>query len=231
MEVIEFQKRGLPHKHILVILADHDRLVTPALVVIVVTAEFPPSPDDTQDEVVRAQRQRMEEIVLGSMVQGPCGELGPNSPCMENGRCTKKFPKDYVKQTIVDPENCYATYQRRSPADGVRQVKHPRSGVMLDNSWVVPYNPYLSLAYNCHINVEVCASAKATKYLFKYVTKGNDRAMVATEVEGQPRNEIQEYQDLRSVGSSEATWHLLNFPITDRHPAVKGLRVHLKDQQ
>ena len=55
--------------------------------------------------------------------------------------------------------------------------------------------------------------------------------MVATEVEGQARNEIQEYQDLRSVGSSEATWHLLNFPNTDCHPAVKALRVHLEDQQ
>ena len=111
MHVVEFQKRGLPHAHILIILSDHDRLMTPALVDGVVSAEFPPSPDDTQDAKERAQRQKLEEIVLGSMVHGPCGELGPNSPCMENGRCMKKFPKDFVKQTIVDPENSYATYQ------------------------------------------------------------------------------------------------------------------------
>ena len=55
--------------------------------------------------------------------------------------------------------------------------------------------------------------------------------MVATEVQNQERNEIQEYQDLRSVGSSEAAWHLMNLPITDMKPAVKALRVHLKDQQ
>merc|ERR1712035_174830 len=55
--------------------------------------------------------------------------------------------------------------------------------------------------------------------------------MVATEVEGQARNEIKEYQDLRSVGSSEAAWHLMNFPLTEQKPAVKALRVHLKDQQ
>ena len=81
---------------------------------------------------------------------------------------------------------------------------------MLDNSWVVPYNAYLSLTYNCHINVEFCASPKATKYLYKYVTKGSDRAMVRTVLEeqnGQPRDEIAEYEDLRSIGSSEATWH------------------------
>ena len=42
--------------------------------------------------------------------------------------------------------------------------------------------------------------------------------MVATAVEGQEgaRDEISDYEDLRSVGSSEAPWHL---------------RVHLEDQQ
>ena len=230
MHVIEFQKRGLPHAHILVILADHDRLHTPALVDSVVSAELPPSPDDTNNPTAKAQRQRLEEIVLSSMVHGPCGVANPNSPCMENGRCTKKFPKEFVKKTVVDPENSYATYMRRSPGDGGRQIRHPKTGKMIDNSWIVPYNAYLSLKYNCHINVEICVSPKAAQYLFKYATKGNDRAMVATEVQGQARNEILEYQDLRSVGSSEATWHLLNFPITDQKPAVKALRVHLKDQ-
>ena len=32
MYVIEFQKRGLPHAHILLILANHDRMLTSALV-------------------------------------------------------------------------------------------------------------------------------------------------------------------------------------------------------
>ena len=58
--------------------------------------------------------------------------------------------------------------------------------------------------------------------------------MVATEVDGQanqPRDEIMEYMDLRSVGSSAATWHLLAFPIAQRYPPVQALRVHLQDQQ
>ena len=95
----------------------------------------------------------------------------------------------------------------------------------------MPYNPLLSLRYNCHINVEKCTSAKASKYLYKYVTKGSDRAMVATVEEGQQRDEIKQYVDLRSVGSSEATWHLLAFPIAKRYPPVQTLRVHLEDQQ
>ena len=54
-----------------------------------------------------------------------------------------------------------------------------------------------------------------------------------TSVEGQEgqRDEISDYEDLRSVGSSEAAWHLLGFPIAERSPPVLALRVHLEDQQ
>ena len=110
----------------------------------------------------------------------------------------------------------------------------PKTNRIIDNRYVVPYNPLLSLRYDCHINVEYCSSPKATKYLYKYVTKGSDRAMVCTvigEDSGKPRDEISEYEDLRSVGSSEATWHLMAFPITDRYPPVLALRVHTEDQQ
>ena len=78
-------------------------------------------------------------------------------------------------------------------------------------------------------------SATGCKYLYKYLTKGADRMMVKTEVGGaeveEPRDEIEEYEDLRSVGSSEATWHLMAYPIARKFPTVKALRVHLKDEQ
>ena len=229
MNVIEFQKRGLPHCHILIILADHDRDMSPEFVDKMVTAELPPSPEDTADPAEKEQRQRLQDIVMNSMVHGPCGAANPSSPCMEDGKCTKRFPKDFQKETIVDHENNYATYKRRSPDQGGRVVKN-KNGREIDNSWIVPYNAYLSLRYNCHINVEFCVSTKAVKYLCKYVNKGNDRAMVATNVEGQ-RDEITEYQDMRSVGSMEAVWHILGYPIADRYPAVLAMRVHLEDQQ
>ena len=46
---VEFQKRGLPHVHILIILANQDRTLTPELVDDLVTAELPPSPDEVDD--------------------------------------------------------------------------------------------------------------------------------------------------------------------------------------
>ena len=226
---VEFQKRGLPHVHILIILAAQDRTLTPELVDGLVRAELPPSPDDVDDPDQKQMRQTMQEIVLNNMVHSKCGEHNPQAQCMENGKCSKGFPKDFQKQTSVDPDNYYATYRRRSPTDGGRSIMH--KGKLIDNSWVIPYNPQLSHRFACHINVECCASPKAAKYLYKYVTKGNDRARVATEIEGEPRDEIQEYQDLRSVGSSEATYHILGYNISKNKPAVMPLRIHLKEQQ
>ena len=169
------------------------------------------------------------------MIHGPCGAANPLSPCMENGRCTKGFPKQFQPITTMDTDNSYPVYRRRHPADGGRNITNPTTGRQIDNSWVVPYSPFLSLRYNCHINVEVCVSPTAAKYLYKYVTKGPDRAMVSEEVDGQqvaaPTDEIQQYEDLRSVGSSEATWHLMAFPIAKKHPAVYALRIHLEEEQ
>ncbi len=51
-------------------------------------------------------------------------------------------------------------------------------GVELDNGWVVPHNVYLSTKYDVHINVEVYNNIRVVKYLFKYVYKRHDHAIV-----------------------------------------------------
>ncbi|MCP3663271.1 MAG: hypothetical protein GY696_12385 [Gammaproteobacteria bacterium] len=97
------------------------------------------------------------------------------------------------------------------------------NGDVIDNRWVVPYSPYLLLAYNAHINVEVCVSPTAAKYLFKYIHKGPDRSMVDVDYD-----EVKNFQNMRSIGASEACWKILGFPVTDRYPAVKELRIHME---
>ena len=235
MNVIEFQNRGLPHVHILIILADSDRLMSPDFVDAAVCAELPPDPEIATTQAERNQRLHLQRIDVTNMIHGPCGKTNPSRPCMETGKCTKNFPKEFQKQTSVDKDNNYATYQRRAPTDGGREYVCPKTKRIINNSWVVPFNPFLSLRYNCHINVEFCTSPKAAKYLYKYVTKGHDRAMIATVIESQaknePRDEMKEYEDLRSIGSSEATWHLMAFPIAERYPPVQALRVHLENLQ
>lgn len=91
---------------------------------------------------------------------------------------------------------------------------------MLDNRWVVPYNPYLLRMYNCHINVEVCSSIKAVKYLFKYIYKGHDRASV-TQGEADSNgniDEIQQYRDARWITPPEALWRIYSFDLSKVHP-------------
>ena len=45
--------------------------------------------------------------------------------------------------------------------------------------------------------------------------------MVSTEVGDQPRDEIRDYEDMRSIGSSEASWKLFSFPMAENKPAIQ----------
>ena len=116
----------------------------------------------------------------------------------------------------------YACYRRESPEQGGNEAYHNRRE--LDNRWVLPYSPYLLLRYNCHINLEICVSAKATKHLYKYVHKGGDRAMMRVD-DGQPqaRNEVKKFENLRSFSGAEACWRIFEFDMSDRYPSVKRL--------
>ncbi|XP_014678517.1 PREDICTED: uncharacterized protein LOC106818313 [Priapulus caudatus] len=175
--VVEFQKRGLPHAHILIILRQDCRLHKAEDVDKVVCAELPPDPLSFEEgSLQRQQTQRLQNIILQCMLHGPCGSQYANAPCMKNGMCDKGYRKAFNKETDWNTHETYPTYRRRSPQQGGRQIFYKNRKV--DNSWVVPYNPYTSTRYNAHINCEACCSALAAKYLFKYVHKGPDRAMM-----------------------------------------------------
>ena len=72
------------------------------------------------------------------------------------------------------------------------------------NANVVPYIPFLLLKFECHINAEKSNGPRNSKYLYKYATKGPDRAMVSVEADGEerPRDEISDFKDLRCGRSS-----------------------------
>lgn len=86
--VVEFQKRGLPHAHILVIF-DKDSVIRDA---------------DDVDKIISAEIPdenkwpRLHNIVTRHLMHGPCGKFRPNAPCMSkdnNGKsfCAKRFPR------------------------------------------------------------------------------------------------------------------------------------------
>ncbi|UYV67936.1 hypothetical protein LAZ67_5002546 [Cordylochernes scorpioides] len=221
MYSVEWQKRGLPHAHILVWLANKLR---PTQIDSVICAEFP---DPIQDPL-------LYNIVVKNMIHGPCGEYNPVSPCMKNSSCSKKYPKQFLLETQTN-ENGYPLYRRRAPEAGgfTAKVKiRGREEVTIDNRWVVPYSPLLSKMFCAHINVENCSSVKAIKYICKYVNKGSDQAIINLRREGRgpdPQNEVRMYQCARYISSNEAVWRLLSFPLHQRHPAVIHLAVHLEN--
>jgi hypothetical protein len=83
--VIEFQKHGLPHAHILIFFAedykphmvkDVDRMISVEL----------PNPETNK---------LAHKMVARCMTHGPCGIVFPNAPCMEDGKCNKQYPRKF----------------------------------------------------------------------------------------------------------------------------------------
>ena len=75
--------------------------------------------------------------------------IGTNKPCMINNTCSKRFPRQFEANTLLN-NNGYPEYRRRSPENGGFEAKL-KSGTVINNKWIVPYNPYLILKYNCHL--------------------------------------------------------------------------------
>ena len=230
IHVIEFQKRGLPHAHILAVLRDEDAPKTAEDVDLIISAEIP-------DE---KKFPRLYKIVTESMVHGPCGPGFPNAPCMADGKCSKEFPKRFVDETSLCVDG-YPEYRRSFNGGKKYHIRYGKNGSMtkvVENSWVVPYSPYLCLKYEAHINVEIVSSVAAVKYLFKYVYKGHDCANIAfttrinstTGREEIVWDEVKSFMDTRYISAPEAIWRIFKYCLTHRSHSIQRLPVHLEDQ-
>ncbi|CAF1646682.1 unnamed protein product, partial [Rotaria magnacalcarata] len=222
--VIEHQKRGLPHAHCLFTLSNEDEIKTADDVDNIISAELP-------DRNVQSE---LYNIIITQNIHGPCGRLNPKSICMVEGSCSKNFPKAFCNETDVSTDG-YPIYRRRNNSN---ETHFTRNNIQVDNRFVVPYNSFLSLKYNAHINVELCSTVKAIKYINKYITKGYDCARIGVQVNANDNvekvvdyDEIKQYLNCRYISSQEAAWHLQDFPIHGQSHNVVMLSVHLKDGQ
>lgn len=213
--VVEYQKRGLPHAHILLVLHDKYKLKNVKLYDEFICAEVPDP----------KKHPRLHEYVSKHMIHGPCS-LYRN--CLRDGQCTKYFPKSMQDHTM-NSKGGYPVYRRRETG---HKCKSPLDEEMLvDSQYVVPYNPGLLLKYNCHLNVEICSTVQAIKYVYKYVYKGPDKAFVSVAGELDEASECDRFLDARSIGPSEACYRILGFPINGQYPYVQDLIIHLPNQQ
>jgi hypothetical protein len=212
--VVEFQKRGLPHAHFLLIMTGEYKYTCPEQYDKIISAELPN----------KHKYSELYKMVIKHMMHGPCGALNRKCPCTKNRQtCKNNYPRTFNENTIQGKDS-YPVYRRRN--DGHTKTVQKCT---LDNRWVVPYNPYLLRMFNYHINVEICSSIKAVKYLFKYIYKGHDRASVSVTDKANEAeiDEIRQYRDARWVTPPEALWRIYGFELSKIHPSFLQLQLHL----
>ena len=221
--VIEMQKRGLPHTHI-VFKIDGDGPVQATDIDSVIRASIPSEAE---------AGGKLRELVLKHMIHGPCGrKFRKNFPCWDKDRncCSKFYPRPANVTTHVDG-NGFVQYYRDYRNKGFITTIRGQN-IEVHDGWVVPYNPALLLKYEAHINLELCSTRRILKYLFKYLMKGSvTEKVTVTVAEDFEYDEIENYVTKRMVGASDACWRLLDFSLTKSEPTTESLPVHLKGRQ
>lgn len=180
----------------------------------------------------RTCKRHSPRKVLKYMIHKPCGTHNVNSPCMETNRdtnrrhCSKHYPQPFRSTATINDRSGRAEYKRTDNGDNPTtrvRVDGKWQDVKIGNKWVVPYNPYLLLMFDCHICVDAVTATSCVKYLFKYVHKGADYAKAR--IQGIP-SEIEQYRKTRYISAAEATWRLLGFQMVSRFPAVTKIHAH-----
>lgn len=177
---IEYQKHGLPHMHLLLFLHPKDQIFDAAKIDEIVSADLLAEEDDPTGELFG--------IISSIMLHGPCGNQNPNAPYIKRSdysspQCTKRHPCKFSPETVVQ-ENGYPLYRCQNNGR-YHEIPDPQDCThtfRMDNRWVVPYNPFLSRHFKAHINVEICSSVQAIKYIHKYVHESSDCATVALDI-------------------------------------------------
>ncbi|XP_038722074.1 uncharacterized protein LOC120014228 [Tripterygium wilfordii] len=220
---IEFQKRGLPHVHMIIWCHPNNKCQVPDDIDKLISAEIP-------DQLTQPL---LFETVKKFMIHGPCGVARPSSLCMSQGKCKKHFPRSFHQKTTIDA-NGFALYKRQNSGKTVL-----KNGHTLDNRSIVPYNKDLLLRYQAYVNVEWCNKSRSIKYLFRCINKGPNRTRAILE-DGRSNivggigtvvDEIHQYVDCRYLASYESVWRLFEYHIHFTYPSVERLPIHLPFQQ
>ena len=205
---VEWQFRGWPHVHCMIILAR--KLTSAQQIDGVVSAEIP-------DPVLHPELFKM---VTEFMMHGPfCGDTAPPARCRQDDplNCKYRYPKAQQLVTTLCTGQ-FPLYRRRCLHTA--QVR----GHQVSDEWVVPHNALLLMRYRCHINIEICGGLKVIKYCFKYVFKAPDYATVCLD-------EIDQFISSRVLSAGEAVWRILGLKLHQEYPPVQRLDIHLPRHQ
>jgi Helitron helicase-like domain at N-terminus len=144
LRVIEFQKRGLPHAHVLIKWSQDLR--STEVIDRLITASLPEGPENITDAAL------MRQFMLHS--HGPIN--GPLMKCQHevNGvrECKYGYPQAPQSHTIITATG-KILYKRQSGSE-----------------WVVPTCLPLLRAFQCHINVESAANSHIIAYVSIFIS-------------------------------------------------------------
>ena len=145
---------------------------------------------------------------------------------MENGKCTKNYPKEFLDETVFTDRG--GTLFRRRNDNRFAQLPN---NYKASNKWIVPYNAFFLLKFKGHINLEMVRSMfDNIKYLYKYIYKGSDVALMRLKMT-ETDDEVETYECLKYVNATRAFYNIYSFPIQERFPAVMTLPVHEENKQ
>ena len=108
MSVIEFRKRELVHAHIILLLDEESKfaLKDPHNIDYLISSEIPP-----------ITSPHLRQLVLKYMIHSSC-EKNPTARCIREGKCSKKFPKQFFSETSSAEGDYCVRYTKKSPRDG-----------------------------------------------------------------------------------------------------------------
>jgi len=128
-------------------------------------------------------------------------------------------------------EDAYPYYRRQNNGKSFERLDK----YIVDNRYVVPYCPILSIIFNCHINVEIVSSIKSVKYLYKYIYKRHDGAAITIESISDnviiDHDEIRNFIETRYVGPVETCWRILEKKLQDKNYTIVRLPVYFSNKQ
>ena len=140
MHTIEFQKRGLPHAHFLIITSRDYAMKTPEDFESIVCAEIP-DPE---------AKPELQKLVQKFMIHEPCNQRRKDNPCLKTTCfCQANFPKEFTNYTL-SKEDGHPECKRREPRRGGHTcIVHVngKGKVRVGNNWIIPHNLYIEETY------------------------------------------------------------------------------------
>src|SRR3984957_2616116 len=158
IKVIEFQKRGLPHGHIIMKVCRRSFSFSLQLIFLNYKCH-PELPIDEIDRIIKAElpsdNPRLCAKIKKFMTHSKDHLTRETSCCNKDGKCIYHFPHPITPQTWIDDDS-RVHYKRSKDEDG----------------WIAPHIPELIDELDCHIYVDIVLTVSIFSYLYKYLHKG-----------------------------------------------------------